>query len=175
MRQETKLEARLEALIAPVLRGIGYELVRVRFLMGGGPRLQVMAERADETMSVEDCAAASRALSAVLDVEDPIPGDYTLEVSSPGIDRPLVKRGDFERYAGREAKIELARPLDGRKRFKGVLRGVDKEEVMLETGKGLERLPLDAITEAKLALTEALIAESLKRNSRARETRPEER
>jgi ribosome maturation factor RimP len=148
------------SLIEPTLDAMGYALVRVALVGAGRPTLQVMAERNDGVeMSVDDCAAISEAVSAVLDVEDPISGAYTLEVSSPGIDRPLVKRADFERFAGFEAKLETAQPVDGRKRFRGRVLGTnaDRVRVRLDTGEELE-LPLDGIAKAKLVLTDELIA-----------------
>lgn len=157
---------RIEGLIEPALTAMGYDLVRVA-VQGGESRktLQIMAERRDgEGMSVDDCADISRAVSAVLDVEDPIAGAYTLEVSSPGIDRPLVKRGDFERFAGFEARIETVQPVAGRKRFRGRLMGVTGDEVRLRepakaAGAADETLvPLTAIVRAKLVLTDDLIA-----------------
>ena len=157
---------RIEGLIEPALTAMGYDLVRVA-VQGGESRktLQIMAERQDgEGMSVDDCADISRAISAVLDVEDPITGAYTLEVSSPGIDRPLVKRGDFERFAGFEARIETVQPVAGRKRFRGRLMGVTGDEVRLRepakaAGAADETLvPLTAIVRAKLVLTDDLIA-----------------
>lgn len=157
---------RIEGLIEPALTAMGYDLVRVA-VQGGESRktLQIMAERRDGAgMTVDDCADISRTISAVLDVEDPIAGAYTLEVSSPGIDRPLVKRGDFERFAGFEARIETVQPVAGRKRFRGRLMGVTGEEVRLRepakaAGAADETLvPLAAIVRAKLVLTDDLIA-----------------
>lgn len=148
-------------LIEPTLQAMGYALVRVALAGSAGrPTLQVMAERNDGAgMSVDDCAAISEAVSAILDVEDPISGAYTLEVSSPGIDRPLVKKADYERFAGFEAKLETAQPVDGRKRFRGRLLGAatDAVRVKLDTGEEVE-LPLDRIAKAKLVLTDELIA-----------------
>jgi len=148
-------------LIEPTLQAMGYALVRVALVGGAGrPTLQVMAERNDGAgMSVDDCAAISEAISAVLDVEDPISSAYTLEVSSPGIDRPLVKKADYERFAGFEAKLETAQPVDGRKRFRGRLLGAatDAVRMKLDTGEEVE-LPLDRIAKAKLVLTDELIA-----------------
>ncbi len=151
--------AEIEAIIAPPLGAMGYELVRV-LLTGGRPAtLQIMAERVDrQPMSVEDCAGLSRTISALLDVADPIAGAYMLEVSSPGIDRPLTRPDDFERFAGHEAKLELKAPIDGRKRFRGRLLGLAGEAVRIVTPEGEATLPLGAIRRAKLALTEALIA-----------------
>lgn len=158
--------AGIARLIEPTLNGLGYELVRVQ--IGGGragtPVLQVMAERRDgQAMTVEDCADISRSLSALLDVEDPIAGAYTLEVSSPGIDRPLVREGDFERFAGHVAKVETAEPVGGRKRFRGRLRGVAEGNVLMTLDDGAEvAVPLSAVSRAKLVLTDELIAQHLK-------------
>jgi len=138
---------------------MGYEIVRVHLSGGQRPVLQVMAERADGApMTVDDCADISRTVSALLDVEDPIQGAYSLEVSSPGIDRPLTRLKDFERYAGFEARVETRGPIDGRRRFRGVLKGVAGETVRLEVEGGLAELPFDGILRAKLVLTDALIA-----------------
>jgi ribosome maturation factor RimP len=155
---------RIARLIAPPLEAMGFDLVRVRFGGGRRPVLQIMAERPDGTMTVEDCAEVSRAVSAVLDVEDPIPGEYLLEVSSPGIDRPLTRLADFERFKGFEAKVELALPMDGRKRFRGRLDGLtaDEEVRLADTEGGNVLLPFHAIADAKLVLTDELIAASLK-------------
>src|SRR5580700_6805830 len=117
--------ARVAALAEPVLAGLGYRLVRLRISGAAGCTVQIMAERPDGTMAIEDCEAVSRALSPVLDVADPIEGAYQLEISSPGIDRPLVRRSDFDRYAGSVAQVEMQVPLDGRKRFRGELKGTD--------------------------------------------------
>lgn len=150
-------------LIEPTLQAMGYALVRVALVGGASrPTLQIMAERADgAAMSVDDCADISHAVSAILDVEDPIAGAYILEVSSPGIDRPLVKKGDYERFAGFEARLETAEPISGRKRFRGRLLGTGAEAVRmkLDTGEEVE-LPLARITRAKLVLTDELIAAS---------------
>lgn len=146
-------------LVAPPLNAAGYDLVRVR-LTGGRPRtLQIMAERRDRTeMTVEDCARISRDLSAILDVEDPVAGPYTLEVSSPGIDRPLVGIGDFERFAGFEARIETRTALDGRRRFRGRLAGVRDGSVLVDVdGTGMA-VPHDRIARARLVLTDELVA-----------------
>ena len=166
---EQGLAARVAAIVEPVLPGIGYRLVRVKISGLDGCTVQVMAERADGTMTVEDCEAVSRALSPTLDAADPIDRSYRLEVSSPGIDRPLVRRSDFERFAGHQIKVELAVPIDGRRRFRGVLLGAQGEAARIrrddaaagEAGEIL--LPIEGMTEAKLVLTEQLIAESLRR------------
>jgi ribosome maturation factor RimP len=166
----TELERRIGGLLGPAAEGLGYELVRV-MLAGGGRdgRLQVMAERRDGgPMTIDDCERLSRTISAILDVEDPIAGAYTLEVSSPGIDRPLVRRKDWERWTGHVARVELHEPLDGRKRFKGVLLGLDGDDVRLRLEDGTEvRLPLPRVWRGKLVLTDALIAESNKMTAAA--------
>ncbi len=147
-------------LIEPTLQSMGFELVRVRLFGGGQPRLQVMAEPADpkRAMTVDDCAEISHAISAVLDVADPIAGSYILEVSSPGIDRPLVRLGDFSRFAGYEARVETREPIEGRRRFRGLLRGVRGEDVLLAVDGEEIVIPFAAIQRAKLVLTEALLA-----------------
>ncbi|SLN19208.1 Ribosome maturation factor RimP [Oceanibacterium hippocampi] len=144
---------------------MGFELVRVRLAEGKRATLQIMAERPDGTMGIDDCAEVSRVVSALLDVEDPIESAYHLEVSSPGIDRPLTRRKDFERWAGFEAKLETVELIDGRKRFRGELLGVEGDEVMIRADDAGEtavrRVPLEAIDKASLVLTDALIAASL--------------
>ena len=129
---ETGLAAEIAALAEPVLDDLGFRLVRVVVSGRNGTTVQIMAERPDGTITVEECAEISRSLSPVLDAHDPMPGQYTLEVSSPGIDRPLVRPSDFEDWAGYEAKIELKEPIAGRKRFRGVLEGIEGEEVRIE-------------------------------------------
>jgi len=153
-------------LVAPAVEAAGYRLVRLRLMGGKRKTLQIMAERPDGTMDVEDCAALSRAISEVLEAADPLAEEYVLEVSSPGIDRPLTAEPDFARFAGHEARVELARGLNGRRRFKGMLVGIDGHDVLIDvTGEhGTERvrLPFGDIEEAKLVLTDRLIQESLK-------------
>jgi len=147
----------------------GFEIIRIRFGLADGHTLQIMAERADGSMAVEDCEELSKHLSALLDVEDPIPGEYNLEVSSAGIDRPLTRPKDFERWAGFEAKVEMRDAVAGRKRFRGLLQGFEDEEVLLEcelegfTEPQVIGLPFDQIGEAKLVMNDLLIQESLKR------------
>jgi len=155
-------------LIEPSLDAMGYRLVRVAISGGRRATLQIMAERRDEAaMTVEDCADISRSLSAVLDVADPIPGAYALEVSSPGIDRPLTRPEDYDRFAGFDARVELTAPLDGRKRFRGRLigRAGDLVRLMIETGE--VRLPLSDIARAKLVLTDDLLAAAARQQSAA--------
>lgn len=154
---------RLANLFHPSLDAMGYELVRVQMMGGNRPVLQVMAERADrEAMTVENCAEISRTLSAILDVEDPIGDAYQLEVSSPGIDRPLTRPGDFDRFAGFEAKVETRAPVEGRKRFRGKLIGIEGDDILIEAGKEGEtvRLPFAEMSKARLILTDDLIAAS---------------
>ncbi len=166
--RETGLAARIAAIVEPTLAGLGYRLVRVKVSGRDGMTVQVMAERPDGSFTIDDCEAASRVLSPVLDVEDPIPGGYRLELSSPGIDRPLVRTSDFARAAGHEAKIEMEVPLDGRKRFRGEIIGVEGDDAKLRfEGPDGEpqtiQLAIGDMGEARLVLTDALIAESLRR------------
>ena len=162
--------ARVAAIAGPVLAGLGYRLVRVRVSASSNCTVQIMAERPDGTMLIEDCESASRALSPVLDAEDPIDRAYRLEVSSPGIDRPLVRRSDFARCAGHEVKVEMAVAVDGRRRFRGILLGVDGEAARIRrddaaAGEAPEALlPIADMVEARLVLTDALVTESLRRS-----------
>ena len=162
--------ARIAVLAEPVLADLGYRLVRVRISGSAGCTVQIMAERPDGTLAIEDCEAASRALSPVLDVADPIDGAYRLEISSPGIDRPLVRRSDFERYAGHLAHIEMLALVDGRKRFRGELLGTDGDCARLRRNDGGDvenrevLLRIEDMSEARLLLTDALISESLRRS-----------
>lgn len=150
---------RVEKMIEPVLADMGFELVRVQMFGTKRPTLQIMAERADGTaMTVDHCAEISHALSALLEVEDPIQGTYSLEVSSPGIDRPLVRAKDYERFAGHVAKVELRSLIDGRRRYQGKIIGFSEDEVRLETENGEVALPIDEIHQAKLVLTDELLA-----------------
>ncbi|HEY8383884.1 MAG TPA: ribosome maturation factor RimP [Microvirga sp.] len=168
---ETGVAARVAAIVEPVVNDLGFDLVRVKVSSTNGCTVQIMAERPDGTMSVNDCEAVSRAVSPVLDLEDPVPQAYYLEVSSPGIDRPLVRASDFERWVGYDAKIEMAVPLDGCKRFRGFIRGVDATTVEIElpdVKEGLERfvrLPLMDLGDARLVLTDDLVRESLRRGT----------
>jgi ribosome maturation factor RimP len=162
--------ARVAAIVEPALAALGYRLVRVRISRSAGCTVQIMAERPDGTMAVEDCEAASRALSPLLDVADPIEGSYRLEISSPGIDRPLVRRSDFDRYAGHIAHVEMLAPIDGRRRFRGELVGAEGECVRMRCGDTAAAghpevlLRIDEIGEARLVLTDALISASLRRS-----------
>ena len=166
---ETGVAARVATVAAPVAGDLGLRLVRVKITPTNGCTVQIMAERPDGTMSVADCERLSRALSPVLDLEDPVPQAYNLEVSSPGIDRPLVRTSDFERWAGYEAKIEMAVPIEGRKRFRGLVRGVEGEALLIELPdvkegeEALRRLPLADLGDARLVLTDDLVREALRR------------
>jgi ribosome maturation factor RimP len=170
---EQGVAARVAAIVEPVLIDSGYQLVRVNVSGLDGCTVQIMAERPDGTMKVEDCETVSRALSPVLDVADPIDRAYRLEVSSPGLDRPLVRRSDFERFAGHELKVEMAVAINGRKRFRGLLLGVEGETARIrrsDAAPGEDNevvLPIEDMSEAKLVLTDALIAESLRRGKAA--------
>jgi ribosome maturation factor RimP len=170
---EPGLAARLAAIVEPVVDQLGYRLVRVKISALDGCTVQVMAERPDGSMTIEDCEVVSRALSPVLDVADPVERGYRLEISSPGIDRPLVRRSDFDRYAGHVAKIEMAAPLEGRRRFRGVLLGSEGDGARIRldnvaAGQPAEVvLPIEEMAEARLVLTDALIAESLRRGKAA--------
>jgi ribosome maturation factor RimP len=160
----TALEERIERLLGPAIEAAGFELVRVRLAGAERKTLQIMAERPDRTMTAEDCALLSRALSPILDAEDPIPGAYRLEVSSPGVDRPLTRRKDFADWRGHDAKIELDRMIHGRRKFSGALAGIEGDSVRLSV-EGADRpvlIPFAWIRSARLALTDDLIRASLK-------------
>ncbi|MGD9922124.1 MAG: ribosome maturation factor RimP [Pseudorhodoplanes sp.] len=183
MIAEPGLAARVAAVVEPVLEGMSYRLVRVRISAADGCTVQVMAERPDGTLTIDDCEVISHALSPVLDVADPIDRAYRLEISSPGIDRPLVRRSDFEKQVGHLAKIEMSVPADGRKRFRGILLGVEGDAVRIrhedakaaKAGENREfLLPIEDMAEARLVLTDDLIAESLRKGKAAeREARGE--
>ncbi|WP_215761372.1 ribosome maturation factor RimP [Acetobacter sp. P1H12_c] len=170
------LEARLVALVAPTLEDMGYEIVRIAVLGRESPTVQIMADRADGSLiSVEDCERISHAVGAVLDVEDPIPGAWTLEVSSAGIDRPLTRAKDWNRFAGHQAKAEVLVPIDGRRRFSGVVLGAEDGIARLRLDDGTEAaLPLEEIRRARLVLTDALI-EASAQMARPAETGEEEK
>jgi ribosome maturation factor RimP len=170
---EPGVAARVSAVAAPVLQQLGYRLVRIKISGEAGCTVQIMAERPDGTMLIDDCEAVSRALSPVLDIADPIDRDYRLEISSPGIDRPLVRRSDFERYSGHLVKIEMAVAHQGRKRFRGLLAGVEGDKVRIrrdDAPAGEEAdllLIMEDISEARLVLTDELVAESMRRGKAA--------
>ncbi len=165
---ESGVAARVAAIAEGVLGTLGYRLVRVKVTNRDGGTVQIMAERPDGTMSIDDCETASRALSPVLDVDDPISGAYRMEMSSPGIDRPLVRRTDFARWAGHEVKVDMTIPVNGRKRFRGELVGVDGDDALVRRPDApagedpVVRLPMGDVHDAKLMLTDALIAVALR-------------
>lgn len=152
----------LEAVFEPVIEKAGFRLVRLRLMGGAAKTLQVMAERPDGSMDVEGCATLSRILLDFIEAEDPIEGDYEIEVSSPGIDRPLTRPMDFARWSGHEAKIELNVPIEGRKRFRATLMGLDGQDVMIRADNADIKFPFRAVANAKLVLTDKLINEDLK-------------
>lgn len=170
--RETGTAGQIADLIEPALEDMGFRLVRVRIMGREEQTLQIMAERNDGTIAIEDCVEISRQLSPLLDAHDPIAGKYTLEVSSPGIDRPLVRPSDFEDWAGYEAKVELNQMLDNRKRFRGTVEGFANGELRLEVdldqiGRHVIGLPLEMIAEVRLVLTDELVRESLRRTKAA--------
>ncbi len=166
---ENGVAGRIAAIVEPVIEQLGYRLVRVRVTGSNGCTVQIMAERPDGTMGVEECESVSRAVSPALDVEEPVATAYNLEVSSPGIDRPLVRASDFERWAGHDARVEMAVPALGRKRYRGFLRGVAGTSARIELPDVADEaarfvsLPITDMAEARLVLTDALIAESIRR------------
>ena len=169
---ETGVAAEIAALVEPVLQDLGFRLVRVVVSGRNGTTVQVMAERPDGTITIKECEQISRNLSPVLDAHDPIAGRYTLEVSSPGIDRPMARPSDFDAWAGHEAKVEMKQPVSGRRRFRGVLEGLQGDEVRIavdleETGRQVVGLPIALIAEARLVLTDELIRDALRRAKKA--------
>ena len=172
---ETGLEARVAAIVEPVAADLGFRLVRIRLSALNGKTLQIMAERPDGTMNVNDCEELSKAISPGLDIEDPINDAYNLEVSSPGIDRPLVRLSDFETWTGHIAKIETQRLIDGRKRFRGQIIGIKDHAALLKRDDAPKdepdvfEVPVSEISEAKLVLTDELVREALKRDKALRE------
>jgi ribosome maturation factor RimP len=175
--RETGIDARVANIVEPVLEALGFRLVRVRLSGLNGLTLQIMAERFDGTMTVEDCELVSRTVSPVLDVEDPIDRKYHLEVSSPGIDRPLVRKSDFANWQGHIAKVETSMVHDGRKKFRGRIAAVDAESVTVESdqatygAEAVVRIPFDLVSDARLILTDELIREALRKDKALREGR----
>jgi ribosome maturation factor RimP len=169
VRASNPLEEKVIALLEPAAADVGYALVRVRLSGLRRKRLQIMAERlSDGTMNIDDCSKLSRAISPVLDAEDPIKGFYDLEVSSPGIDRPLVRLEDFARFIGHEAKIELSAGVDGRRRYRGIIAGVDGDKVTMTVDGAAATFPFAWVHEARLMLTDRLIEEDLRRAKAAK-------
>ena len=170
--RETGAAARVAGLVEEAIEGLGYRLVRVQVTGADGQTLQIMAERPDGTMNVDDCETISKQLSPLLDAYEPLQGSYRLEISSPGIDRPLVRPGDFVAWAGYEAKLELSEPIEGRRRFRGTVEGFEDEEIRLEVdlgdqGRQILGIPTGLVASANLVLTDALIEESLRRSKAA--------
>lgn len=161
------IDRRLAEIVTPAIEDLGFELVRIRLMSGKSTTLQIMADKPDGGIEVDDCAEISNAVGAVLDVEDPILDEYALEVSSPGIDRPLTRLKDFEAFEGYEAKIETAELIDGRRRFKGTLAGVEGDEVLINVEEGTIGLQFDWLSDAKLVLTDDLIKEMLRQRKAA--------
>jgi len=172
------MDRRIAEIARPVIEDMGFELVRVRLMSGKEQTLQIMAQRPDGTIEVDDCAEISTALSAVFDVEDPILDAYTLEVSSPGIDRPLTRMKDFDQWSGYVAKIETAELIDGRRRFKGELRGTEDDEILIEIEEAGEPVTIglrfEWLSDAKLVLTDDLIRDVLKGRKDQGQINPEE-
>ncbi|WP_163848003.1 ribosome maturation factor RimP [Pseudooceanicola aestuarii] len=164
---KTAIDRRLAEIVTPVIEDMGFELVRLRLMGGNTKTLQIMAERPEGGIEVNECAEISTAVSAVLDVEDPVADAYDLEVSSPGIDRPLTRLKDFETYEGYEAKLETAELIEGRKRFRGMLAGVEGGEVLVNVDEGTIGLQFDWLAEAKLVMTDELVREMLKVRKKA--------
>lgn len=164
---KTGMDKRLAEIVQPVIEDMGFDLVRIRLMGGQVPTLQIMAERPQGGIEVDECAEISTAVSAVLDVEDPIIDTYTLEVSSPGIDRPLTRLKDFDTYEGYEARLETSEMIEGRKRFRGVLAGVEDGEVLINLDEGTIGLQFDWLTDAKLVMTDELIRLMLKARKKA--------
>lgn len=174
LRATNPVEERVIALIEPTATGLGFRIVRVRVSGNRRKRLQIMAERvSDGHMGIADCGRLSRALSPVFDLEDPIQGEYDLEISSPGIDRPLMRIEDFERFKGYLAKIETAQMINGQRRYKGVIAAVNGDEITLATEHGEAKLKFSSLSDARLVLTDELIAEDLKRAKAAEAAEPE--
>ena len=170
--RESGLAAQVAGLVEPVLEGLGFRLVRVQVSGRDGQTVQIMAERPDLSMNVDDCETISHAVSPLLDAHDPLPGAYRLEISSPGIDRPLVRGSDFEDWAGNEVKIELREPVGGRKRYRGIIEGFADGEARVvceveELGKQVLGFPIALISDAKLVLTDDLIRDALRRSKQA--------
>ncbi len=156
------IDRRITEIITPVIEDMGFEVVRVRLMSGKETVLQIMAQKPDGTIEVDECGEISTAVSAVLDVEDPILDQYNLEVSSPGIDRPLTRLKDFDQWEGFEAKVETEELIDGRRRFKGPLAGTDGDEVLITIDEGTIGLKFEWLSDAKLVLTDELIRDVLR-------------
>ena len=161
------MDKKLAELLNPILEDLGFEMVRVRLSNGNPSTLQIMADRLDGQIGVDELAEINTSVGTILDVEDPIPENYTLEISSPGIDRPLTRRKDFDSFQGFEAKLETTEPIDGRRRFRGVLAGVNNDEVLINLEEGTIGLKFTWLSDARLVLSDDLIKKMLKKNTKA--------
>jgi len=160
------MDKKLAELLNPILEDLGFEMVRVRLSNGNPSTLQIMADRLDGQIGVDELAEINTSVGTVLDVEDPIPENYTLEISSPGIDRPLTRKKDFDSFQGFEAKVETTELIDGRRRFRGVLAGVNNDEVLINLEEGTIGLKFTWLSEARLVLSDDLIKKMLKKNTK---------
>ena len=161
------MDKKLAALLNPILEDLGFEMVRVRLSNGNPSTLQIMADRLDGQIGVDELAEINTSVGTILDVEDPIPENYTLEISSPGIDRPLTRKKDFDSFQGFEAKVETTELIDGRRRFRGVLAGVNNDEVLINLEEGTIGLKFTWLSDARLVLSDDLIKKMLKKNAKA--------
>ena len=161
------MDKKLAELLNPILEDLGFEMVRVRLSNGNPSTLQIMADRLDGQIGVDELAEINTSVGTILDVEDPIPENYTLEISSPGIDRPLTRKKDFDSFQGFEAKLETTEPIDGRRRFRGVLAGVNNDEVLINLEEGTIGLKFTWLSDARLVLSDDLIKKMLKKNAKA--------
>ena len=161
------MDKKLAELLNPILEDLGFEMVRVRLSNGNPSTLQIMADRLDGQIGVDELAEINTSVGTILDVEDPIPENYTLEISSPGIDRPLTRKKDFDSFQGFEAKVETTELIDGRRRFRGVLAGVNNDEVLINLEEGTIGLKFTWLSDARLVLTDDLIKKMLKKNAKA--------
>ena len=160
------MDKKLAELLNPILEDLGFEMVRVRLSNGNPSTLQIMADRLDGQIGVDELAEINTSVGTILDVEDPIPENYTLEISSPGIDRPLTRKKDFDSFQGFEAKVETTEPIDGRRRFRGVLAGVNNDEVLINLEEGTIGLKFTWLSDARLVLSDDLIKKMLKKNTK---------
>ena len=161
------MDKKLAELLNPILEDLGFEMVRVRLSNGNPSTLQIMADRLDGQIGVDELAEINTSVGTIFDVEDPIPENYTLEISSPGIDRPLTRIKDFDSFQGFEAKLETTEPIDGRRRFRGVLAGVNNDEVLINLEEGTIGLKFTWLSDARLVLSDDLIKKMLKKNAKA--------
>ena len=161
------MDKKLAELLNPILEDLGFEMVRIRLSNGNPSTLQIMADRLDGQIGVDELAEINTSVGTILDIEDPIPENYTLEISSPGIDRPLTRRKDFDSFQGFEAKLETTEPIDGRRRFRGVLAGVNNDEVLINLEEGTIGLKFTWLSDARLVLSDDLIKKMLKKNTKA--------